>query len=95
MDAHAKSGEPALERRAILFQAPQPHPHRQGARLIGDLVCKQEDITIAARDKTLDAAISQPPILERIRPELRADPGPIVVLGTRCDGCHSRGGGDQ
>src|SRR5207249_36079 len=68
MNAGSKSGEPALERRAILFKAPQPDAHRQDARLVRHLVSKEDDIAVATRDKALDATIVQPPVLERIRP---------------------------
>jgi len=33
-----------------------------------------------AKEALLDEAIAKPPVLKRIRPELRADPGPLLTI---------------
>ena len=73
-DSHPEAGPAVSERLAGRFDAPDADARREGAAGRVDLAGQQEHVAVPARSEVLQTPFSQPPVLQRVGPVLRADP---------------------
>src|SRR6266571_1853911 len=81
LDAKTESGEPRRERTGFSFEPAEFEAQRHSPRTRRYFTREEVHVTVSPGENALHAAASKLPILERVAPEVGADPGPAWLPG--------------
>jgi hypothetical protein len=92
-DAELETDPTLVKRLVVAIKSANNHTHIQSAGLVAKFTCEPENVPVAATCDTFDSTGLELPVLQRISPVFRPNPGPFYALWPSALDIHCRSQG--